>query len=73
MAIAMTVWNLQLDVLFKLAIFGISLVLFTSALLIGAAIKADSVDHLINILISLLVISVVIAVVGAVLSVLHYK
>ncbi|CAH8290099.1 unnamed protein product [Schistosoma rodhaini] len=73
MAIAMAVWSIELCILYKLAIFGISLVLFTSALLIGAAIKADSVDHLINILISLLVISVVIAVVGFVLSVLQYK
>ncbi|CAH8644260.1 unnamed protein product [Schistosoma rodhaini] len=66
MAIAMTVWNLPLDLLFKLAIFGISLVLFTSALLIGAAIKADSVNHLINILISLLVIFIMITAIAIV-------
>uniref|UniRef100_A0A5K4F5K3 Protein lifeguard 4 n=1 Tax=Schistosoma mansoni TaxID=6183 RepID=A0A5K4F5K3_SCHMA len=73
MAIAMAVWSIELCILYKLAIFGISLVLFTFALLIGAAIKADSVDHLINILISLLVLSVVIAVVGFVLSVLKKR
>ncbi|CAH8644173.1 unnamed protein product [Schistosoma rodhaini] len=73
MAIAMAAWSKELCILYKLANFGISLVLFTYALLIGAAIKADSVDQIINILIFFLVISVVIAVVGSVLCVLKYK
>ncbi|CAH8644038.1 unnamed protein product [Schistosoma rodhaini] len=73
MAMAMAIWNLQLDVLYKLAIFGISLVLFTSALLIGAAIKGNLVDHSMIIIISLLSTSIVILVVGAVLSVFHNK
>ncbi|CAH8644069.1 unnamed protein product [Schistosoma rodhaini] len=70
MAIATAVWDIKLCFLLKLAIFVISLVLFTSALLIGAAIKSYSVDHLMNILISLSVTSVVTAVVGSVLFVL---
>ena len=73
MAIAMAVWSIELCILYKLAIFGISLVLFISALLIGAAIKANLIDHLMIILITLLAISIVILVVGFVLSVLHYK
>uniref|UniRef100_A0A5K4F7V8 BI1-like protein n=1 Tax=Schistosoma mansoni TaxID=6183 RepID=A0A5K4F7V8_SCHMA len=73
MAIAMAVWRIELCILYKLAIFGISLVLFISALLIGAAIKANLIDHLLIIIITLLAISIVILVVGFVLSVLHYK
>ncbi|CAH8619443.1 unnamed protein product [Schistosoma rodhaini] len=73
MAIAMAVWSIELCILYKLAIFGISLVLFTFALLIGAAIKANLIDHLLIIIITLLAISIVILVVGFVLSVLHYK
>ncbi|CAH8289421.1 unnamed protein product [Schistosoma rodhaini] len=73
MAIAMAVWNLQLDVLFKLAIFGISLVLFTSALLIGAAIKANLIDHLMVILISFLVLSIVIVAIAIALIVWSCK
>ncbi|CAH8289436.1 unnamed protein product, partial [Schistosoma rodhaini] len=73
MAIAMAIWNLQLDVLYKLAIFGISLVLFTSALLIGAAIKANLIDHLMIILISFLVLSIVIVAIAIALIVWSCK
>ncbi|CAH8492946.1 unnamed protein product [Schistosoma rodhaini] len=73
MAIAIAVWNLQLSILCKLAVFGISLVLFTSSLLIGAAIKTKLVDQSIRILISFFVISIVILVVGFLLSLWQYK
>ncbi|CAH8613552.1 unnamed protein product [Schistosoma haematobium] len=74
MATALGVWNAQLDAIVKLAVFGISLVLFTCGLLIGAAIKADLADHLMSILISFSVISVLIVIVAVVLSFWkHYK
>ncbi|CAH8576687.1 unnamed protein product [Schistosoma mattheei] len=74
MATALGVWNAQLDAIVKLAVFGISLVLFTCGLLIGAAIKTDLADHLMSILISFSVISVVIVIVAVVLSFWkHYK
>ncbi|CAH8604052.1 unnamed protein product [Schistosoma margrebowiei] len=67
MATALGVWNTQLDAIAKLVIFGISLVLFTCELLIGAAIKTDLTDHLMSILISFSVISIVIVIVAVVL------
>ncbi|CAH8587469.1 unnamed protein product [Schistosoma intercalatum] len=74
MATALGVWNAQLDAIVKLAVFVISLVLFTCGLLIGAAIKADLADHLMSILISFSVISVLIVIVAVVLSFWkHYK
>uniref|UniRef100_A0A5K4F7B2 Protein lifeguard 4 n=1 Tax=Schistosoma mansoni TaxID=6183 RepID=A0A5K4F7B2_SCHMA len=73
MAIATAIWNIELCILYKLAIFGISLVLFTSALLIGAAIKANLLNHLLIIIITLLAISIVILIVGFVLSVWLFK
>ncbi|CAI2731921.1 unnamed protein product, partial [Schistosoma spindalis] len=72
-ATALGVWYTHLDIYVKLAIFGISLVLFTCALLIGGAIKTDLADHLMSVLISFSVISVIIVLVALVLSVLRYK
>ncbi|CAH8604143.1 unnamed protein product [Schistosoma margrebowiei] len=68
MVTALGVWNTQLNPLVKLAVFGISLVLFTFGILIGAAIKTDLTDHLMSILISFSFISVVIVLVAVVLS-----
>ncbi|CAI2731919.1 unnamed protein product, partial [Schistosoma spindalis] len=67
MALALGVWNTQLNALERLIVFGISLVLFTCALLIGAAIKTNLFDHLMSILISFSVISLVIVIVAVVL------
>ncbi|CAI2731909.1 unnamed protein product [Schistosoma spindalis] len=68
MATAFGVLDTQLDAFHRLAIFGISLVLFTCALLIGAAIKTDLADRLTSILIPILVISVLILTVAVVLN-----
>ncbi|VDP45974.1 unnamed protein product [Schistosoma margrebowiei] len=67
-ATAFGVWNVELDPLQRLIVFGISLVLFTSALMIGAAIKTDLADHIISITIFLMAISVVIVTVAVVLN-----
>ncbi|CAH8587454.1 unnamed protein product [Schistosoma intercalatum] len=71
MATALGVLTTQLNPQVKLAVFGISLVLFACALLFGAAIKTDLFDHPMSILIFLLVISVVIVIVAVVLSVFN--
>ncbi|CAI2731922.1 unnamed protein product [Schistosoma spindalis] len=68
MATALGVCNTQLEPLHTLIVFGISLVLFTSAFLIGAAIKTDLEDQLISILISFLVMSVISVIVAVVFS-----
>ncbi|CAH8644277.1 unnamed protein product [Schistosoma rodhaini] len=70
MAMAMAIWNIELSILYKLAIFGISLVFFTSALLIGAAIKTN---HFMIILISFLVIFIITAAIAIALIVWSCK
>ncbi|CAH8587486.1 unnamed protein product [Schistosoma intercalatum] len=69
MATSFGVWNAQLDAIVKLAVFVISLALFTCGLLIGAAIKTDLADHITSIALSLMVISVVTLIVAVVLSI----
>ncbi|CAH8288029.1 unnamed protein product [Schistosoma mattheei] len=53
MALALGIWYMQLYVLLKIAAFGISLVLFICAVLIGAAIKTNLADQIKSILISI--------------------
>ncbi|CAH8604003.1 unnamed protein product [Schistosoma margrebowiei] len=71
MATALGVLTTQLNPQVKLAIFGISLMIFACGLLFGAAIKTDLFDHPMSILIFLLVISIVIVIVAVVLSVFN--
>ncbi|CAI2731911.1 unnamed protein product [Schistosoma spindalis] len=68
MATALGVLDTHLDAFHRLTIFGISLVLFTCALLIGAAIKTELADRLISILMPILVISLLILTVAVVLN-----
>ncbi|VDO85257.1 unnamed protein product [Schistosoma margrebowiei] len=72
MATSFGFWNAQLDAIVKLSVFGISLVLFTCGLLIGAAIKTDLADHITSIVLSLMVISVVTMIVAVVLSIWYH-
>ncbi|CAH8537970.1 unnamed protein product [Schistosoma turkestanicum] len=73
MSIAFAFSNAGFSTPITLGVFGVSLVLFTSALLIGAAIKTRLVDHSTAILISLGVISIVILAVSIALDDLKHR
>ncbi|CAH8537987.1 unnamed protein product [Schistosoma turkestanicum] len=73
MSTALGFLNTELCILLTLTAFGISMTIFTFALLIGAAIKTRLVDHSEVILISLGVISIALLIVLIALNVLGFQ
>ncbi|CAH8291314.1 unnamed protein product, partial [Schistosoma turkestanicum] len=73
MSTALGVSSTKLCILLTFGVFGISLTIFTCALLIGAAIKTSLLDRSTAILISVALILIVIVAVAISLSVLEYN
>ncbi|CAH8603956.1 unnamed protein product, partial [Schistosoma margrebowiei] len=71
LATAIEIIDILVDIVTKLGAFGISLILFTSALLIGAAIKTRLADYLTAILILFIIAAILIA--GAVILITIFK
>ncbi|CAH8621273.1 unnamed protein product [Schistosoma haematobium] len=72
LATAIEILEILVDMNAKLGAFGISLTLFTSALLIGAAIKTRLADYLTAIVILLIITAILIAVASIVITIFKH-